>query len=398
MLIVEKDLFSLYTPDVHKGLWPRDTRPQGDLSPNRNGFRDVMKISYLLSSYVSHLKAGTEYIKALRLLGADLVADPGTADVVVIHDEPPSYPLYFQRFPALKEKYVIAYAVWETDMLPQAYLKGLRLVNERWTCSEYTRMVLSKYFDNVYKVPHVVPAYRVSQPDVEYMKDLLNYDPEAYYFYTIADAVNPRKNLFAGLESFLKVQSMTRRKVFFVVKQYRKAVPYISSLPHVISIAQDLSEARIHALHALCDCYVSSHCAEAWGLSISDAMSFGNLAVATGYSGNMEYMREDNSFPVTYALAHIREQDLRFQPGLLDTGMRWAYVDVNDLARKMMRCLGPADHSEIRKNARQTAVRFSHRNIAELMEIRLKAIGEALQRPFRVKPRFHEISDTLLYP
>jgi len=357
-----------------------------------------MKVGYLLSSYVSHLKAGAEYIKALRLLGVETVSDPETADAVILHDEPPSYPLYFQRLPVLRHKYVIAYAVWETDILPQAYLKGLRLVDEIWTCSEYTRTVFSRHFDNVYKVPHVVPAYRVSRPDVEYLKDLLNYDPEAYYFYTIADAINPRKNLFAAVEAFLKVQPMTQRKVFFVVKQYRKPVPYLSSLPHVISIAQDLSEARIHALHALCDCYVSSHCAEAWGLSISDAMSFGNLAVATGYSGNMEYMREDNSFPVTYALTHIREEDLRFQPGLLEKGMRWAYVDVNDLAGKMMQCLGQADLSEIKRSARQTAVRFSHRHIAGIMEMRLKAIGERLRRPLTVKPQFHETPGSPLDP
>lgn len=332
-----------------------------------------MKILYLLSRYVSHLKAGTEYIKALRSLGVEMANNLESADVVILHDEPPSYPLYFQKMPALRQKHTIAYAVWETDILPDIYVQALHLMNEIWTCSEYTHNIFSKYFDNVYKVPHVVSRHNLKPSDIREMKRLLAYDPEAYYFYTIVDSINPRKNLLATVESFLKVQSMTHRKVFLVVKQYRKALPYLSSLPNVITIDQDLEEDSIHALHEVCDCYVSSHCAEAWGLSISDAMSFGNLVVATGYSGNMEYMREDNSFPVRYVFRHIKEEDLRFQPALLNPRMSWAYIDTHDLIHKMMLCLESSEHSELRENARKIAVHYSHRSIANVIAKRLSS-------------------------
>jgi len=333
-----------------------------------------MKILYLLSRYVSHLKAGTEYIKALRSLGVEMANNLESADLVILHDEPPSYPLYFQKFPTLKQKYTIGVALWETDMLPDIYVQALHLVNEIWTCSEFTYKVFTEYFSNVYKVPYVVPSHDVKHDNIEEMKCLLAYDPSAYYFYTIADSINPRKNLLATVESFLKVQSMTHRKVFLVVKQYRKALPYLSSLPNVITIDQDLEEDSIHALHAVCDCYVSSHCAEAWGLSISDAMSFGNLVVATGYSGNMEYMKENNSFPVRYVLRHIKEEDLRFQPALLNSRMSWAYIDTSDLIIKMMRCLGPSDHREKRKNARKIADHYSHMNIANAIVKRVSPL------------------------
>ena len=331
-----------------------------------------MKIAYLLSRYVSHLKAGTEYIKAIKSLGVEMVDHLESADVVILHDEPPSYSLYFQRFPILRDKYTIGCAVWETDRLPHIYIQALQLVNEIWTCSQFTYNVFAKYVGNLYKVPYMVPSRDVSPSKRKEMEDILVYDPEAYYFYTIADSINPRKNLLATVESFLKVQSMTHRKVFLVVKQYRKALPYLSSLPNVITIDQNLDEGSIYALHQICDCYVSSHCAEAWGLSISDAMSFGNLAVATGYSGNMEYMRDDNSFPVRYVLRHIKEADLRFQPALLDGGMRWAYIDTNDLIHKMIQCLGPADHSGLRRNAKKIVIDYSHKNIASIIGNRLK--------------------------
>ena len=334
-----------------------------------------MKILYVLSNYVSHLKAGREYIKAIHSLGMEMVHSPESADVVILHDEPPSYPLYFQQFPILKDKYTIAYSVWETDLLPDIYIKGMDLVNEIWTCSQYTLNIFSKYFDNVYKVPHVVSRHKVDSSAVSRLKGLLTYDPEAYYFYTIADSINPRKNLLATVEAFLKVQSMTPRKIFLVVKQYRKAPPYLSSLPHVITIDHHLDDNGINALHEVCDCYISSHCAEAWGLSISDAMSFGNPVVATGYSGNMEYMRDDNAFPVSYELRPIREADLRFQPALLNRRMSWAYIDTDDMVYKMMESLKSADHSRLYENAREAVLCYSHGSIADMIKRRLYSLS-----------------------
>lgn len=334
-----------------------------------------MKILYLLSQYVSHLKAGRDYIRAMRFLGVEMVNNLESADVVVIHDEPPSYPLYFQKLPILRDKYTIAYAVWETDILPDIYIEGLQLVDEIWTCSQFSREIFAKSFDNVYKVPHVVTRHDVNPSDMLEIKRRLAYDPEAYYFYTIADSVNPRKNLLATVDAFVRLRSLVEKRIFLVVKQYRNALPYLASLPNVISIDQHLDDGRIHALHEICNCYVSSHCAEAWGLSISDAMAFGNLVVATGYSGNMEYMNHENSFPVRYTLTHIREEDLRFQPVLLNRKMSWAYIDVNDLIGKMFCCLESVDHGEKRDNARMVADHYSHMRIADIIMKRLSLLG-----------------------
>ena len=330
-----------------------------------------MKVFYLFSQYVSHLKAGREYVGSLISLGVEFAETIESADVVIIHNEPPSYPYYFEKNPILKEKFTIGCALWETDILPDIYLEALRLVDEIWTCSQFTLDIFSKYFDNVYKIPYIVPKYNIKSSYINEMESDLAHDPEAYYFYTIADSTNPRKNLFDTIESFLKVQSSTERKVFLVVKQYRKALPYLSSLPNVISIDQHLDDLAIQALHAVCDCYVSSHCAEAWGLSISDAMSFGNLVIATGYSGNMEYMNHENSIPVKYVLKNIKEEDLTFQPQLLNCKMSWAYIDVDDLTDKMTNCHGASDHSEKRENARGIADRYSPMRIANIMKIRL---------------------------
>jgi glycosyltransferase involved in cell wall biosynthesis len=334
-----------------------------------------MKVFYLLSNYVSHYKAGREYLQCLAALGVNVVEDLESADIVIIHDEPPTYQLYFNKFPALKEKYTIGYAVWETDILPESYIKGLRLVNEIWTCSKYTYNIFKKHFDHAYIIPHVVPKYDAHPDKVIEIRNVLNYDADKFYFYTIADSINPRKNLLATLYCFMRNFPALDDRVFLVVKQYRKALPYLSSIPNVITINEFIDDEYVKALHAVCDCYISSHCAEAWGLSISDAMSFGKLVIATGYSGNMEYMNNENSFPVKYRLDNIREEDLIFQQRLLHSRMQWAYIDVDDLGEKMKACYQLKDSEALQANAQKITKHYSHIKVANIMMKRLGKIA-----------------------
>ena len=55
----------------------------------------------------------------------------------------------------------------------------------------------------------------------------------------------------------------------------------------------------------LIDCYVSLHRAEGLGLTIASAMSAGIPAIATGWSGNLEFMTADNSVLVPYELRDV---------------------------------------------------------------------------------------------
>lgn len=53
-------------------------------------------------------------------------------------------------------------------------------------------------------------------------------------------------------------------------------------------------------LTASMDAYLSLHRTEGLGLGMLEAMSLGVPVVATGYGGNMEFMREANSFIVPF--------------------------------------------------------------------------------------------------
>ncbi len=327
-----------------------------------------MKILYQLGQFISHARAGRDNMLALETAGHEIVSDRALADVAVIHDEPIFFPKYLKQLEGLP---VIAYSVVETAPMPPAYVEPLCGVDEVWTCSKFSHDILACSVGNVHVVPHVVSRPKFTSADLERVQVLLGVSPDDFIFYTICDGVNRRKNLAALLRAF----AMLGGRAKLVVKQYRHALD-LSNLPGVISIAEELSDAEISALHVTGHCYVSAHCAEAWGLGLSEAMAFGRPVVATGYSGNLEFMNADNSLLVDYELETIRAEDLEFSPRFFTPDMHWAYVNEIDLASKMRWVMRQQlnRNSDFIQRAAQVSQTFSFANVGQIMSERLRAL------------------------
>ncbi len=56
---------------------------------------------------------------------------------------------------------------------------------------------------------------------------------------------------------------------------------------------------------AACDCYVSLHRSEGFGLTLAEAMAIGKPVIGTGYSGNVDFMNAENSYLVDYTIARV---------------------------------------------------------------------------------------------
>ena len=78
--------------------------------------------------------------------------------------------------------------------------------------------------------------------------------------------------------------------------------------------------------------YVSLHRAEGYGLTMAEAMMLGKPVVATGYSGNLEFMDEDNSVLVPYSKVRIPMGQRPYPAGAM-----WANPDVEAAAAAMLR-------------------------------------------------------------
>jgi glycosyltransferase involved in cell wall biosynthesis len=88
------------------------------------------------------------------------------------------------------------------------------------------------------------------------------------------------------------------------------------------------------------DAFVSLHRAEGFGLQMADAMAIGKPVIATGYSGNLDYMNEKNACLVGYDVRMLDEGDVYLDPGATATygrGSFWIDPDLDGAARWMSR-------------------------------------------------------------
>ena len=68
---------------------------------------------------------------------------------------------------------------------------------------------------------------------------------------------------------------------------------------------QSLSRAELNGLIEECDCYVSLHRSEGFGLTMAEAMLFARPVIGTAYSGNLEFMDRSNSILIDYELVPV---------------------------------------------------------------------------------------------
>lgn len=290
-------------------------------------------VCYLLSNYKSHRRAGLAYQRGLEQLGIKIIDSPKEAQTVILHDEPWSYPGYFRAYPELKQRHVIAYAVWEPDRLSPDVTRWLDLVDEIWTSSSYCRDIMLASGKSVTIVPHIMTPPSPDLATQSALRARFGLTEATFVFYTIA-RLEERKNIEAGIRAF--ATAFPDGGPVFIVKTPEQ-LPLSMRAKGVIAWSGDADDDEIAALHGIGQCCVSSHCAEGWGLCLSDAMAHGNLVAATGFSGNMDYMTLQNSLPVAFSVEPIRKADTRISFGFesSNTAAAWAYVDEGDLSTKL---------------------------------------------------------------
>jgi len=132
------------------------------------------------------------------------------------------------------------------------------------------------------------------------------------------------------------------------------------------------------ALIAEADCYVSLHHAEGFGYTLAEAMSYGVPVIASGYSGNLEYMTAENSYLVPCTETFVRNPDGPFQRGSL-----WGEPDI-DAAAAMMRRVAdhPAEALAVGERGRiAVRSRLSAEAVAEIIRPYFQGAGDVAAEP-----------------
>ena len=112
--------------------------------------------------------------------------------------------------------------------------------------------------------------------------------------------------------------------------------------PDILLMEEYLPAGHKDALMAACDCYVSLHRAEGFGITMAEAMALGKPTIATGYSGNLEFMTPQNSFLVGWQEGRVPADCAPYREGA-----RWAEPDLDEAAALLRRVY--ADPGEARR-------------------------------------------------
>ena len=280
-------------------------------------------------------------------------------------------------------KYNIAYWVWETSEVPDEFLEFAYLFDEIWTASEYCQKAIAqKAAIPVICIPHVAeisadaiaPALPVA------------IDESKFVFFNVFDfgSLIERKNTLGLIEAFKKaftkndtnIQLLIKSSTGFDFPTEKKSVENaIAGYPNITLLDTMFRRNELLALTNRADCYVSLHRSEGFGLNMADAMAMGKPVIATGYSGNMEFMNVNNSLPVKYSLKEITHKIPPYSIGSI-----WSEPDTDHAASLMKYAVvSPGEIKQLGERAKQDmAYGFSAEAIARLMQKRVPVITEKI--------------------
>ncbi|MEI9902232.1 MAG: glycosyltransferase family 4 protein [Hyphomicrobium sp.] len=263
------------------------------------------------------------------------VAGPAT---LILHVNSPLVPFALWRLGArlLRDKYVIGYWAWELPQVPDDWRHGIQFVHEIWVPSAFTAAAVRPIAGQrpVRIVPHPVAVRGGPAP--------VRADGGApFTVLTIFNAASSiaRKNPAAVVAAFQKAfgDDATARLIIkasnldVAPSGREQLLAAIGSAANITLIEHTMSAAAMDQLFAESDVVISLHRSEGFGLTIAEAMLRGIPAIATNWSGNVDFLTADTGRPVDFKMVPSDDpQGTYHYPE-----MQWADADVEDAARAL---------------------------------------------------------------
>jgi glycosyltransferase involved in cell wall biosynthesis len=279
-------------------------------------------------------------------------------------------------------RYTIGLWWWEVSTIPDDWMEAFDLLDEIWVGTEHVADALRL----VSGVPVIKVRIPVAMPPiVPYSRSELGL-PDGYMFLFVFDfqSVFERKNPLAVVEAFRQAfePGSGASLVLKCINQGDHPENFdhlrlaTAGHPDIHIIGQYVSAERKNAMIASCDCYVSLHRSEGFGLTPAEAMYLGKPVIATRYSGNLDFMTDANSYLVDSTMRKIGEGSLPYPPD-----GEWAEPDIEQAARLMRDVFDNPDAGSERGRVAAADLRRTHapQRAGEIMATRLAKIGTLLR-------------------
>jgi glycosyltransferase involved in cell wall biosynthesis len=277
--------------------------------------------------------------------------------------------------------YNIIVPAWELPRYPAPWAEQLRKFDEVWALSHYIAEAL---------LGADIPSTLIGQAVEVPLAPLL---PRRYFgiresaftmlqFFDLT-SYSTRKNPGAVLDVF---EALRQRHPFADIQLVLKVKrgdasgeawlqPMRERLPEAVCLAQPLTACETRSLINCCDCFVSLHRAEGFGRSLGEAMFLGRLALGTAWSGNLDYMTEENSLLVRYRLVPIGADEYPHCEGQV-----WAEPDLGHAIELLERVISEPERAGVIAAHGRQDIRLGHgyRAVGSRILARVQSIQAAL--------------------
>jgi glycosyltransferase involved in cell wall biosynthesis len=253
------------------------------------------------------------------------------------------------------DRYVIGQWFWELEEAPSWFGPAFAHVDELWAPTRFIETMLRKHAPSRVQVKYVPLPVVTPQVDASITRARFDLD-DRYMFLFAFDfmSVMKRKNPLGLIEAFcsafadgegpmLVIKAINGDKRLMERNMLRDAVRKRSD---IVLIDEYFTKVETSTLTSLADCYVSLHRSEGLGLTISEAITLGRPVIATGYSGNLDFLSGANSFIVPglrVKVGHGAEgyspEAMWMEPNVSETAkyMRYVYENQAEAVQKGLR-------------------------------------------------------------
>lgn len=304
-------------------------------------------------------------------------------NINLIHINPPQLPFLWQTYKEdhLSSRYNIGVWYWELSEFPDRWINRFDLVDEVWVATKFV-------FDSIAAkspVPvHIIPPCVEVETNPELSRSDFNLPEDRFLFLCAYDAgsVQMRKNPQATIDAFTQAFDDHDSSVGLIVKinngdlnsdGTNRLKQILGENLNIFIIEDVFPRVKFNTFLSLIDVYVSLHRSEGFGLIPAEAMYLGKPVIMTQWSGNVDFMSEDNCCGVDYELGKINHEGLVYDPDQL-----WAEPRIETAISHMRRLRDDPDYYQrISQNAHETILRqYSPTAIGKLLQTRFQQILE----------------------
>lgn len=319
---------------------------------------------------------------------ANRTMDPWLADhcshaAIVLMFNPDTYKAVIPQLGPneMRNRYRIGYWYWETEKIPAEWIPALDFIDEIWVATEFVARAVRQFTSK--------PVLKIRPPiNVALTRpyDRAEFDlAEQRFLYLFSfdfGSFSTRKNPYAAIRAFQKAFSLERTDVGLVIKsqggenrpeKLRELQKQIMGDPRITLIDRTMSRDQVLGLQSICDAFVSLHRSEGLGLGLAECMAQGKPVIGTAYSGNLEFMTNENSCLVDYDLVPIQPgQYLYDQPGV-----SWAEPNIDHAAWHMKKLFADRTYYQNIATAGQEDIlsKWTHQATATAIRQRLIALN-----------------------